>query len=95
MFVEERATMKKIRTKIWMAMSLAALGAVASAQQPPGPTVPVTVDNYNRAQTDVYFSLIAKGGGFGKLMHSRDLAPIDQRGIIRPNRDTGRAQGHR
>jgi hypothetical protein len=80
--------MKKIYTHIWMALSLAAMGPVAVAQQPPGPTVPVTIDNYNRAQTDVYFALVVKGGGFGKLIHSRDLSPIDQRGIIRPNRDT-------
>ena len=71
-----------------MALSLAAMGPVALAQQPSRPTVPVTIDNYNRAQTDVYFALISKGGGFGKLLHARDLAPIDQRGIIRPNRDT-------
>jgi hypothetical protein len=50
--------------------------------------VPVTIDNYNRAQSDVYFALIAKGGAFGKFRHGRDLAPIGQGGIIRPNRDT-------
>lgn len=88
MFIEERTTMKKIHTNIWIAMALAAMCPVALAQPPSGPTVPVTIDNYNRAQTDIYFALIAKGGGFGKLMHARDLAPIDQRGIIRPNRDT-------
>lgn len=63
-------------------MTLSLLAATSSAA-----TV-VTVDNYNRAQTDVYFALIAKAGGFGKFVHARDLAPIDQRGIIRPNRDT-------
>jgi len=76
-----------MHTAIWMALSLAAIGPMAGAQTPSGRTVPVTIDNYNRAQSDVYF-LIAKGGGFGKLRHGRDLAPIGPGGIIRPNRDT-------
>ena len=61
---------------------------LAPAQEASRPPVPVTIDNYSRAQTDVYFGLIARAGGFGKFMHARDLAPVDQRGIIRPNRDT-------
>jgi hypothetical protein len=58
--------MKKIHTAIWMALSLGAISPIARTQTPSSPTVPVTVDNYNRAQSDVYFALIAKGGGFGK-----------------------------
>ena len=49
---------------------------------------PVTVDNYNRAQTDVYFAGVVKNGGFGKFRHSRELAPPVQQGIVRPNCDT-------
>ena len=80
--------MKKIHTRSWLTLSLAAMSAVALPQTPSSPTVPVTIDNYNRAQSDVYFAGIAKGGGFGKFRHGRDLAPIGQGGIIRPNRDT-------
>jgi hypothetical protein len=80
--------MKKIHTATWLTLSLAAMSAVALPQTPSSPTVPVTIDNYNRAQSDVYFAVIAKGGGFGKFRHGRDLAPIGQGGIIRPNRDT-------
>jgi hypothetical protein len=80
--------MKKIHTAIWMALSLGAISPIAGTQTPSSPTVPVTIDNYNRAQSDVYFALIAKGGGFGKFRHGRDLAPIGRGGIIRPNRDT-------
>jgi hypothetical protein len=79
---------RKIATTIGIALGLAVVCAIASGQTSPGPAVPVTIDNYNRAQSDFYFGLIVKGGGFGKFMHARDLAPIDQRGIIRPNRDT-------
>ena len=80
--------MTKIQASIWMGLSLVATTPFASTETAARPTVLVTIDNYNRAQTDVYFALIAKGGGFGKFVHARDLAPIDQRGIIRPNRDT-------
>ena len=75
--------------QVWCVLRLGvfvALTSVALAQDL-SPS-PVTVDNYNRAQTDVYFGLIAKGGGFGKFLHARELAAIDQHGIIRPNRDT-------
>jgi hypothetical protein len=73
---------------MWLTLSLTAISAVARAQTQSSPTVPVTIDSYNRAQSDVYFALIAKGGGFGKFRHGRDLAPIGQGGIIRPNRDS-------
>src|SRR5258707_6475335 len=87
-FFKGKGKMKKIQTAIWMAMSLGALSPIARAQPPSSPTVPVTIDNYNRAQSDVYFALIAKSGGFGKFRHGRDLAAIGRGGIIRPNRDT-------
>ena len=80
--------MKKIHAAIWIALSLGAIRPSASAQTPSSQPVSVTIDNYNRAQSDVYFALIAKGGGFGKFRHGRELAPIGQGGIIRPNRDT-------
>jgi hypothetical protein len=80
--------MKKIHTAICTSLLLAAINPMAFAQEPSSLTVPVTIDNYNRAQSDVYFALIAKGGGFGKFRHGRDLAAIGQGGIIRPNRDT-------
>ena len=67
---------KKIHTAIWVALSLGAISPIARVQTPSSPAVPVTIDNYNRAQSDVYFALLAKGGGFGKFRHGRDLAPI-------------------
>jgi hypothetical protein len=71
-----------------MALSLAATGPVALAQTLSADAIPVTVDNYNRAQTDVYFDSVVKNGGFGKFRHGRELAPPVQQGIGRPNRDT-------
>jgi hypothetical protein len=52
-------------------------------------TVPVTVDTFIRAESDLYFSAIAtKQDGFGKFEHHRELSPIDDQTIIRLNRDT-------
>jgi hypothetical protein len=80
--------MRDLRTPIRAGILLAATGSVAPAQSLSGNGVPVTVDNYNRAQSDVYFGQIVKAGAFGKFRHGRELAPIDRHGIIRPNRDT-------
>lgn len=75
--------------QVWCVLRLGVFVALTSAALAQDLLLsPVTVDNYNRAQTDVYFGLIAKGGGFGKFLHARELAAIDQHGIIRPNRDT-------
>src|SRR5258708_6682972 len=73
---------------IAVAMSLVIPSSVASAQTIASSAEPVTVENYNRAQTDVNFAGVVKNGGFGKFRHGRDLAPPVQQGILRPNRDT-------
>lgn len=70
-----------------------AVAALASlriqAQTPGGPTVPVTVDTFIRAESHLYFSAIAlKDGGFGKFDHMRDVTPVDQQTGVRQNRDT-------
>jgi hypothetical protein len=56
-------------------------------QAPAGNTVPVTADNFNRAETDMYFGTIVKNGGIGHLIHRRELYLTDSP-IVRPNRDT-------
>src|SRR5712664_152232 len=74
--------------RILAAMSLVMASSVASAQTPTSQAELVTVENYNRAQTDVYFAGVVKNGGFGKFRQGRELAPPAQQGIVRPNRDT-------
>jgi hypothetical protein len=49
---------------------------------------PVTIDNFVRAESDLYFSNIVKDGGFGKFFHRRKPAAIDNQTVIRLNRDT-------
>lgn len=50
--------------------------------------VPVSPDNFVRAETDLYFGNIVTGGGFGKFFHIRLLTPIDHQLVIQANRDT-------
>jgi len=77
-----------MKTSILAAMSLALAGTVASAQTSNSAIQPVTIESYNRAQTDVYLAGVVRNGGFGKFRHGRELAPPVQQGIVRPNRDT-------
>jgi len=85
---EENSAMRNFRTQVCAALSLAATSSIALAQAPSGTAVLVTVDNYNRAQSDVNFGLNVERGGFGKFLHRRELVPLDKQGVIRPNRDT-------
>lgn len=50
--------------------------------------VPVTIDNFIRAESDLYFGNLIKEGGLGKLAHRREPASIDNQSVIRLNRDT-------
>lgn len=51
-------------------------------------SVPVTVDNFARAESDLYLGNFAKEHGVGKLSHNREPASIDNQPVIRLNRDT-------
>src|SRR5262249_34453767 len=51
-------------------------------------TVPVTVDTFARAESDLYMGNAVKDGGFGKFHHNRTPAEIDKQIVIRMNRDT-------
>jgi hypothetical protein len=61
--------------------------ALLVPQAPAGNAVPVTADNFNRAETDMYFGKRVKGGRIGNLSHSRELYLTDSP-VVRPNRDT-------
>jgi hypothetical protein len=73
---------------IVLTLALAGAGA-AHAQTASGDTVPVTADNFTRAETDTYFANIVKSAGsVGKFFHRREIEPIDNQIVIRGNRDT-------
>jgi hypothetical protein len=58
------------------------------AQSRAGNAVPVTPDNFIRAETDRYFGKMVKDGSFGKFTHNRELTSIDKQLVVRSNRDT-------
>jgi hypothetical protein len=63
--------------------------AVSQAQSPTGGAVPVTADNFTRAESDAYFaSIVKQAGGPGKFFHRRELEPVENQIVIRANRDT-------
>jgi hypothetical protein len=76
--------------KTMLAAAFAALAAVspANAQTPSGGTVLVDVDNFPRAESDLYFGNMVKDGALGKFLHRREPAAIDNQTVIRLNRDT-------
>jgi hypothetical protein len=49
--------------------------------------VPVTADNFIRAESDMYFGMFVGRGALGRFYHFRGLPPIEGTGV-RPNRDT-------
>jgi hypothetical protein len=51
-------------------------------------TIPVTWENFVRAETDKMFNTYSSIGGFGKFFHIRTLSPIKKQDVIRSNRDT-------
>jgi hypothetical protein len=54
-----------------------------------GDAVPVTTDNFIRAESDLYFGGVVKdAGGVGKFFHNREPTPLDKQIVIRMNRDT-------
>jgi hypothetical protein len=68
-----------------MAVAFVFASASAIAQ-----TVPVTADNFVRAESDVYMAGLLKdsGGALGKFNHRREPASLDNQTVIRLNRDT-------
>jgi hypothetical protein len=90
----ESEAMKGIRIELCAGLLLAAINGAALAQAQPapqplaGPGIPVTADNFVRAETDKTFASIGKQGGFGKFLHFRTLSPIDNHTVQRANRDT-------
>jgi len=83
--------MANLRSPICAGLLFAAIGsalAQATPQAPTDNTVPVTADNFIRAETDRTFASFERQGGFGKFEHFRELAPIADQRVQRGNRDT-------
>lgn len=70
-----------------VALTIAMLGT-ANAQTSPESATIVGVDNFVRAETDLYMAKIVADGSFGRFVHSREPAAVDAQNVIRMNRDT-------
>jgi hypothetical protein len=80
--------MRTKRAICWAAVALTTASSVGFSQAQTANAVPVTVDNFNRAESDMYFGTTVRSGGFGKFNHHREVMQIDNQTVIRANRDT-------
>jgi len=76
-----------VAMRVAMSALLVAMPA-AQASTPGAKPVTVTVSNFVRAESDLYFGRYVKRGAFGKFFHERSMTPIDKQEIVRMNRDT-------
>lgn len=75
-------------TRLTCVMLLIAFAFLAGGAAEEPKAVPVTVENFRRAECDLYFGKVVKDGGLGKYIHARELIAIDKQTVIRMNRDT-------
>lgn len=69
-------------------LAATALSCAVLAQPVLADTVPVTVDNFSRAETHEIMKSYVDQVGIGKLLHIRTPTPLDEQNVIRMNRDT-------
>ncbi|EXJ12637.1 DUF1214 domain-containing protein [Imhoffiella purpurea] len=77
---------------------IATTASLAASSPPSGKTlealvesreIPVTLDNFVRAATDIEFDkYVSLAGGINRLYHFRDLTPVEHQTTISMNRDT-------
>ena len=75
------------------AIPVAGAGAQTPVDQPgtndESPAIPVTIDNFVRAATDIEFTkYVSSAGGVNQFFHFRQPTPVDKQSTIRMNRDT-------
>lgn len=76
--------MVQVRSVISVIIATVLLTASSAAAD----QIPVTSDNFIRAESDLYFSAVVARGRFGKFDHDREMTALDKQAIIRLNRDT-------
>lgn len=82
-------TMTRYRVSALIGIGLVTSVSLALAKAPSGSTIPVTLDNFPRAETDLYFGTAVKqASGTGKFFHYREPMQIDHQTVVRANRDT-------
>jgi hypothetical protein len=79
---------RRLLRRFLPALAMSFAGSRTAATQTGQSPVIVTRDNYARAETDLHFVQTVRGGGFGRLVHRRDMVSVDRQGVVRMNRDT-------
>ncbi len=85
---EEAGFVNILKTNAIATALLTAASSFALAEVPHENTIPVSVENFARAESDLYMSRTVQDGGFGKFVHNRTPTEIDKQAVIRMNRDT-------
>lgn len=83
--------MQKIFSIVLLLSTVSPIASVAHAETSAATdtkAVPVTADNFARAESDLYFSRLAKAGGFAVLRHVRQPVRVTHQSVVRLNRDT-------
>ncbi|QTC00289.1 DUF1254 domain-containing protein [Alcaligenes sp. SORT26] len=70
-----------------LVLALSTVSAV-QAQSASDAAVPVNVDNFIRAESDLYMGKMVADGALGRFVHSREPVSVDAQSVIRMNRDT-------
>lgn len=73
-----------VRTVVLTLATFGSANALASSDA----AILVGVDNFVRAESDLYMGKMVADGSFGQFVHSREPALIDAQNVIRMNRDT-------
>jgi para-nitrobenzyl esterase len=79
---------RRLLLRFLAALAMSFAGPLTAAAQMGQSPVIVTRDNFVRAETDFHFAQTVRGSGFGRLVHSRDMVPVNRQGVVRMNRDT-------
>ena len=82
-------------TLLAAATLLASPAAAQTTKTPPAAeaAAAVTLDNFERAESDLHFARAVQAGAFGKLVHARMPTPIEKQSGPRLNRDTLESTG--
>lgn len=81
------AAIRAFQLLIKMTVVMAA-AAQAQSTGTSAPPVPVNINNFCRAQTDSYLTRAVSQGAFGKIVHNREMTPLDKQTAPRASRDT-------
>ncbi len=72
---------------LWLATLVAAALSLAAPAFAVDGSVPVTPDNFPRAESDLRFSIAVKNGAFGKFLHPRKPPALDRQTVPKAERD--------